>query len=613
MTRASESSSQIEGELLAEVQQEMTRRTSVNLKAKKKREPTESDDLPAALCAMAILATLALLAGTGVMMALAYAPAADDAHASTAWMEMTTWGELARAMHWHAANLAILLSAAYIGYLLWRGLYRRGESGRWWRAGMVLGLCVAAGFTGQLLPYDQNALHGTLIRVSYIESVPVVGPALADWLTGGGELGTSALTRFFGLHVLVVPAAMLILLRWFWRDTRSQRLAAAQLAVPAVVVAVVVLAALVFKAPLGLAGTLAEPYPDARPEWYALPLYALLKVLPAGVMQLAALVGPPLIGGAVVVALPMIETATKDPPKLLWPMRIGLIVGAVFALVFAILPLIEDTSEDKGWFRTYHVSDLMLQMGSRNEALGNSAEPLARSPHNSARDMIWLYERIEGVYPEKIDDAGRQKWDAWARDGAKYARELLMAGTDAQQREARRKLREVCANCHDAHGEEDVALDPPPTMLGNAGGNGGAGMFFDREQVAKLKPTPLQSRSTNRVMDQGKFRLRDILAHAGVVQADTDRGKEQALVDLRNVADTIGGMYEANAGAYFEEAKWNQWVTELKAAIAKLESAADPAEVAKRAAEVGKTCEACHDGADDPDEPIEWRYSSLLQ
>jgi hypothetical protein len=114
-------------------------------------------------------------------------------------------------------------------------------------------------------------------------------------------------------------------------------------------------------------------------------------------------------------------------------------------------------------------------------------------------------------------------------------------------------------------------------------------------------------------MDQGKFRLRDILAHVGVVQADTDRSKEQALVDLRNVADTIGGLYEANAGAYYEEAKWNQWVADLKAAISKLESAADPPEVAKRAADVGKTCEACHDGADEPDEPIEWRYSSLLQ
>jgi quinol-cytochrome oxidoreductase complex cytochrome b subunit len=193
-----DSTSEIENELLAEVRAELSKRTPVV-------EATLPDTV-ASLCLSGLLLLLGLLAGTGVAMALSYSPSADDATASVAWYELSGLGAFTRALHWHASNLVVGLALATLGYMAWSGLYRWRDAGRWWRLSGLLLLLVAAGFTGQLLPYDQNALHGTLIRLGYVADTPVLGPMLAGLLGAGGDVGTAALSRFQVLHVLVIPA-----------------------------------------------------------------------------------------------------------------------------------------------------------------------------------------------------------------------------------------------------------------------------------------------------------------------------------------------------------------------------------------------------------------------
>ncbi|MBK8206937.1 MAG: cytochrome b N-terminal domain-containing protein [Planctomycetes bacterium] len=605
---ASASSSQIESELLAEVQKEMVRRGTTLIP----KTPDRADDLPAALCATAILATLAILAGTGVMMALVYAPTADDAYASVAWMQMSSLGGLARAMHWHASNLLILLSAAYLAYLLWRGMFRKPEHGRWWRAGMMLALAAAAGFTGQLLPYDQNALHGTAIRISYIQSLPG-GDVLAGWMTGTPEIGTATVTRFFGLHVLVIPALLILVLRRFWKDSRSEKLFSAQLAVPVVVLLLLGAAGFLVRAPLGLGGTLSEPYPDARPEWWALPLYELLKILPAGVLHMLTLALPPLLGAAVVIALPLVEKVSLKPPRLLKPLRISLIVGVVAFLGLSIVPLVEDSSDSAGWFRKQSLADLMPAMGTRNTALGNTRDPLPWDTYKHAQDLKLLHERIRGVYPDDLDAPGRAQWDEWADQGAAFALELQLANDDTGQREARLGLRKTCQKCHDAHDKGDIRLDPEGTVAAATKEPvAPKSYFFDQALLESTKPN-MTATTTKRIMDQGKFRLGDILAQAGITSGEKKRSAEQALVDLRAVTAAIGKLYEKNNAVFLDEQKWNNWVKELATAVEELAQASNPEDVGKKMAAVGKACETCHEGADEPDEPIEWAYSSLLK
>lgn len=597
-----QTSQEIESELVAEVQRELQRRGTTLIP----RTPDRADDLAAAFCGNAILGVLGVLAGTGIAMALGYTASADDAHASVAWFEMSQLGGIVRAMHWHASNLLVLLAAAYIGYLLWRGLYRKPEQWRFWRAGLLLLLVLAAAFTGQLLPYDQNALHGTAVRLSYLESLPG-GDLLASALRGGDELGTGALTRFFGLHAIVVPALLIMLLRWFWPDARSERVLGAQLAVPGVLLLLLLGAAIVVRAPHGLTGDMGEAYPDARPEWYALAPYFVLKVLPGGAAQLVALAVPPLFGALVVLSLPIVEKVSLKPPRLQKPIRVATIVGALAFVTLSIVPLVEDSSNGEGWFRPHNVPDLMLAMGRHNAALGNNAQDLPATTHRHALDLRELHARLRGVYPDDLDAGQRAKWDELASQGEALSRELLLA-PPSQMKATRAKLREVCQNCHDAHDKGDVPLEP---ALGGTVAVRGP-RFFDEKRLATLTPETSQT-TTKRIMDQGRFRMSDILIHAGIATGEAKKDKEQALVDLRRAGKAIAGLYSKNNAVFEDEGRWNKWAADLAAAIEALEQAEDAADVGKKMAAVGKACETCHEGADHPDEPIEWAYASLLK
>jgi quinol-cytochrome oxidoreductase complex cytochrome b subunit len=588
-----QTTSQIDDELLTEVKQELERRGTTLIP---KRSEAESDTL-AAFAVCAILTCLAMLAGTGMAMALTHTPTVEDANASTAWFGAGTAGASARAAHYHASNLLVLLSGAYLGYLAWRGLFRRPAQWRWWRAVILLGLAIVFSLSGQLLPFDQPALHGTGIRLGYLAEAPVIGNSLRELVQGGDSIGTATLTRFFGLHVVVLPALCVILLRWLWRDSEAEAPILYTAGVAGAVVVLVAVAAVFSSAPLGLQGNLSEPYPEARPEWFGLPLSALLRVAPPGPAHLLILFAGPLVLAAVMLALPFIETAARNPARLRKPLQIGIIAGVAFLLIFSAVPVIQDMSAKEGWFRKQSPEDVMMAMGTRNVALLNSAETPPEDTHNYARDILLLHERLIGNYTDPIDDPGRKKWDELAATGAEAAKRLLYAPDATAQAKAREELRQVCKDCHKDYEKEDIQLDPP-ALFAAAGTPEpvATGFFFSQDG---LEP------------------LRDILIEAGVIADKRNpdkpkRGRDQALVDLKAVTEIIATHYEKNAGSYFEEAKWNGWIEDLRKATAELAVAKDPADAGKKAAAVGKTCENCHAGADDPTEPIEWRFASLL-
>lgn len=617
MSDPHQTTSQIHDELLNEVKQELQRRGTTLIPAK----PEAAEDTLASLVVSALLAVLAVLAGSGVMMALVYTPTVEDANASVAWFQAGALGGAVRAAHWHASNLMVLLSGAFLFYLAWRGLFRRPAQWRWWRAALLLGLVLAFSLTGQLLPFDQLALHGTGIRLGYLAEAPVLGPKLVQLAQGGESIGTATLARFFGLHAIVLPALTIILLRFLWRDSKAEVALMYHAAVAGAVLVLVAGAALFVPAPLGLQGNLSEPYPEARPEWFALPLYALLKLLPAGALHLLVLFVMPLLGAAVIAALPFLETMADQPARLRKPLQIGVIVLVVFGLAFSAVPIIQDMSAKEGWFRQPGVEDLMTAMGKRNDALLNSGEVPPAETHNHARDLMLLHERLAGVYPEKIEESQKADWDKLAQKGVEAARKLLLAPDAHTQLKAREELRQVCADCHKQHDKDDVKIDPPPRYVArdsNGQNNPPKAFFFDQEQLKTLQPGGIDpKRSTVKQMDQMKYRLRDILIEAGIVsdnrKPDAEkRSAAQSLVDLRELTTIVAGHYDDNAGAYFEKAKWDKWIEELRKATDELAQAKDAADVARKSAAVGKTCEACHDGADEPDEPIEWTFKSML-
>lgn len=617
MSGAADSSSRIHDELLAEVKLELDRRGTSQIV----RKPEPTNDSLATFAVTAILTCLALLAGTGIAMSVVYVPSLQDANASTAWFQAGALGGIVRAIHFHAANLLVALSAAYLGYLAWKGLFRRPEQWRWWRAAILLALILGFSLTGQTLPADQVALHGTNIRLNYLAEMPVFGDMLRRLAQGGDSIGSATLGRFFALHVVVLPAITLILLRGIWKDGESNRPLTPHFGVAGAVAALVIVFALLFVPPLGLQGNLSEPYPEARPEWFALPLYAMLKIAPPGLLHTLILFGPPLLGGAVVVGLPFVETASDKKARLGRPIQLGLVASALLFLVFAAIPMIQDMSNHDGWFSEYSPEDIMTAMGNRNTALRNSGEPLPDTAHNHARDMELLHEQLIGNYPDPIDDPGREKWDELAQQGVDVARRLRLAADAESQVKLRAELREVCEDCHKLHEKEEVLIDPPSLYGVRADKPKDApkaAFFFDQDKLNPLKPTELPEKlSTKKLMDQMKYRLKDILIESGALTDNRNpdkpqRTREQAMLDLIDQAALLDNYYAKNEGAYFEEAKWKKWVADVREAAGELATAKDAGEVARKSAELGKTCEACHDGADEPDEPIEWTFQSLL-
>jgi quinol-cytochrome oxidoreductase complex cytochrome b subunit len=611
MKKPREISSEIESELISEVQLELEKRGLAE-----QRQATE--DTAASLLAGALLACLAVLAGSGLVMAMGYVPSADDAAASVDWFSRGPWGALTRGMHHHGANLAVLLSLSYLGYLLWQGLFRRPATGRWWRAALLLALLVGFDFTGQLLPFDQQAVHGTAIRVGYLAQAPVVGPWLKELMLGGDAPGTAGLARFYALHILVLPALALLLCRWVMRDAGTRGGWVPHFGVAACVIALLGLVALGFPVPPGLSGDINEAFPDARPEWYALPLYSLLQLLPAGVMQLAVLFLPPLAGAAAVVMLPMLETTADLPARLGTLVKGGVIATGLGALVLAALPMIADHSQGAGWYRRPTVEALMTDISRRNDRLLHGSEELPADAHRGARDLAVLLATLAGTFPDDLEEGQREDWRKWSNEGEAAARAILTANSAAEQREAREALRKSCANCHEAHEQQDARIEPPPQAAARGARDAGAvaaprPRFFDPERLEELRAGDVSRLSGKRAMDQARLRLWDILRHAGVSSGEPVRDKEQALVELRALIAHMRDLYPEYEADFYEERTWREFIEATQAALGRLAEATDARDVALKARVVGDTCEACHDGADERLRDIEWTYSRFLR
>lgn len=619
MSDASQSSSQIQNELLAEVQAELARRNTSQV-ARKPPPPEPEADFLSPLVASALLACLALLAGTGIGLSLGYAATPDDAAASLDWMQRGGLGAFVRGLHWHGANLMVALCGAYLFWLVWRGLYRRPGQARWWRAGTLLALVVAFSMTGQFLPYDQNALYGTSIRLGYVAEAPVMGDLLRLLVTGGGELGGAALARFFALHAIVLPALTLLLLRGLWGDSKFK---GGWLPVAGVAAAVVVLCSLgtlLFQAPLGLAGNASEPYPQARPEWFALPLYLLLKAVPAGLVQKAVLFGPPLLGALVIGGLPFVEAAADKPARLLKPLRIAAIVMAVAMVGLGIVAVWEDHKAKSGWFTQDQMDKLMAQIGKRNEGLGHSTHPLPGNAHVAARDIRLLSPRLRGFYVADIEENEKAQWDKWVDEMGSLADQIITTTTDTERRQLREKLRLVCADCHKHHADEEIALEPklgqpvaakpeppkqpePPKAVA----------LFDPAKLNGLKPLEIPARelsSTRRMMNRSKLRLRDLLRAAGEGEGAPEGTPEQNYVDLREVVRLYSAHWDSNQGTHSDQKQWDKFMAELGKAVDALKDARTGDDARAKFNAIGKVCDDCHK-AGDWDEPFEWQYTDL--
>jgi ubiquinol-cytochrome c reductase cytochrome b subunit len=316
-----------------------------------------------------LLFLLLLQMTTGVLLAFYYAPSSTDAWASVAYLEdQVAGGWLVRGLHHHGASAMVIVAGLHLVQTALWGAYRRPRELNWITGVLLLGLILAFALTGYLLPWDQTGYWATKVATGIAGGTPLLGESLQQAAQGGNEYGNLTLTRFYALHVLVLPALTLGLvavhLALFrrhgvtpsWRRSPEELRARVQPFWPDQLFRDVVAMAVAFAALLGfvvwqggarLDGP-ADPSSnfDARPEWYFRPLFELLKHV-EGAMETVVALGVPAMAGAFLLGLPFLDRApSRCPRRRALPLGV-LAVGLAATLGLTALSYLADAGDEE--------------------------------------------------------------------------------------------------------------------------------------------------------------------------------------------------------------------------------------------------------------------------
>ncbi|NIT36013.1 MAG: DUF4405 domain-containing protein [candidate division Zixibacteria bacterium] len=143
---------------------------------------------------------------TGVLLAVYYRPTTEGAYDSILFiMNEVRYGWLIRSIHRYAAELMVLTVMIHMAKVFLSGAYKPPRELTWVSGAFLLFLTLAFGFSGYLLPWDQRAYWATTIATQMADSVPLIGKYLSYVLRGGDVIAQRTLSRFYALHVIVLP------------------------------------------------------------------------------------------------------------------------------------------------------------------------------------------------------------------------------------------------------------------------------------------------------------------------------------------------------------------------------------------------------------------------
>jgi ubiquinol-cytochrome c reductase cytochrome b subunit len=250
---------------------------------------------------------------TGIFLWMAYSPSSQTAWASVHFIQNEMWGGwLLRGIHHYTAQAMNILLVLHLMQVVIDGAYKAPREVNFWFGIALLLLVMGLSLTGYLLPWDQKGYWATKVATSIAAITPFIGPEIQKLIVGGAEYGHHTLTRFFALHAGVLPAAMIGLIvghvylfrrhgltpkeprlkpdEAFWPE-QVLKDAVACLAV----LAVVLFLTIRYGADLAAPADPAENYAAARPEWYFLFLFQLLKYFPGRSEIIGAMILPGLL------------------------------------------------------------------------------------------------------------------------------------------------------------------------------------------------------------------------------------------------------------------------------------------------------------------------------
>lgn len=294
---------------------------------------------------------------TGILLAFHYVPATASAYTTVAYIELAVRdGAWIRSMHYHSSILLPLVLAAHILQMILRLSFVKNTPA--WIFGIVLlGLVLAAAATGYALPWDARAINGVNIAISLAGNTPVVGGFLKTWLMNGTAISTLTLSRFYGLHVWIVPmliitaAAMRVFIFGKRKDAvdepRYTAWARSQFTRNALVIGIAFLAislfSVVYPAPFGPQAAESATYlPRPGPQF--LWLFEMQKFTDGTLAAVLAMGFPSIILGGLIAAAFLL----KDRVNLVRTAAIGLFaVGFGAAGVLTAAAIYQDRGDAK--------------------------------------------------------------------------------------------------------------------------------------------------------------------------------------------------------------------------------------------------------------------------
>jgi menaquinol-cytochrome c reductase cytochrome b subunit len=150
---------------------------------------------------------------TGVFLAMYYRPSVTEAYESMRFVTDELFlGSFVRGMHLWGATVMVILVMLHMARTFFFGAYKYPRELNWVIGVVLLILTFVMSFTGYLLPFDQRAYWATIVGVNINGTGPLVGPYLSDFLMGGPEFNATTLSRFYAIHMMLVPGLIAALI-----------------------------------------------------------------------------------------------------------------------------------------------------------------------------------------------------------------------------------------------------------------------------------------------------------------------------------------------------------------------------------------------------------------
>jgi len=303
-----------------------------------------------------VLVIFLLQVVTGVWQLLYFVPTVDRGYDSLNYMRVEVpFGWLIHGLHYWGASAMIVLVGLHLSQVFIWGAYKNPRQLTWLIGVGQLILTLALGFTGPVLPWDERGYWEAEVGTSMAGTAPFLGSLVRSLLRGGSSLGQMTLSRFFFLHVAILPGVLMALIALHlvafrnsgisgpWNEAKRKRVGSFwpdQVFIDAVVIT------FIFVILIGLAAYARAPFSGPldtmqtfyvpKPEWYFLFLYQTLKVF-SGRLEPIGTTGIPLLVVLLLLFLPFIDRSPERNPGRRPVAMVGFAIFVFWVITLAII------------------------------------------------------------------------------------------------------------------------------------------------------------------------------------------------------------------------------------------------------------------------------------